>query len=67
MIYTQYDEADHLLETLIFTLNMILTSEGASRERISHSYGEAKALAASIPLGRNRCTAADHRVLQEVR
>ena len=50
MIYTQYDEADHLLETLVFTLDVIASSKAANRERISHSYSEAKAFAASIPL-----------------
>lgn len=50
MTYTQYDEAAHLLETLVWTLDVITASEGSGRERISHSYSEARAFAASIPL-----------------
>jgi len=43
------DETDHLLETLIFTLNVIVENTGVDRQRIAAAYSEAQALAASIP------------------
>lgn len=43
------DEANHLMETLVFTLNVIVESAGGDRQRIAAAYSEAQALAASIP------------------
>ncbi|WP_082555712.1 MULTISPECIES: hypothetical protein [unclassified Ensifer] len=42
-------ETDDLLETLVFTLGVILHSDPDNRRRISEAYIDAQALAAAIP------------------
>lgn len=44
------DETNHLLETLIFTLSVIIDSKAEDRQRISEAHFSAQTLAASIPL-----------------
>lgn len=44
------DEADDLLETLVFTFGVILDSDADRRGRISAAYASAQALVATIPL-----------------
>ncbi|MEY9828920.1 hypothetical protein ABIA25_000735 [Sinorhizobium fredii] len=49
-MFSADDETDHLLETLIFTLNVIVDSKSMGRQRISEAHLTAQTLAASIPL-----------------
>ena len=43
------DEAKHLMETIIFTLGVVLENNQASKQRIAHAYSQARELSASIP------------------
>jgi hypothetical protein len=43
------DEAKHLMETIIFTLGVILENNKAAKQRIADAYSEARELSASIP------------------
>ncbi|WP_426122468.1 hypothetical protein [Pararhizobium sp. PWRC1-1] len=49
-MFSADDETNHLLETLIFSLNVIVRSNPGDRQRISEAYFIAKTFAASIPL-----------------
>lgn len=44
------DETNHLTETLVFTLNVILEANPGDRHRIAKAYSSAQTLAASISL-----------------
>jgi len=46
---TQFDEARHLMSTLIFTLGVITESTDDARRQIAEAYSEARTFAASIP------------------
>jgi hypothetical protein len=45
------DETDHLTETLIFTLSVIIEAGPGDRHRIAKAYSRAQNLAESIPSG----------------
>lgn len=49
-MFSADDETNHLLETLIFTLNVIVGSNARDRLCISEAHFSAHTLAASIPL-----------------
>ncbi|WP_201271924.1 hypothetical protein [Sinorhizobium meliloti] len=49
-VRSEQDEANDLLETLVFTLGVIVDSDVSSRSRISEAHADAQALAASIPM-----------------
>lgn len=46
---TQFDEANDLMKTLIFTLGVITESTDAARQQIADAYNTAREFAAAIP------------------
>ncbi|RVH69181.1 hypothetical protein CN198_14030 [Sinorhizobium meliloti] len=49
-MFSPEDETNHLTETLIFTLNVIVEASPDDRHRIAEAFLSAQTLAASIPI-----------------
>lgn len=47
---TQFDETAHLLDTLVFTVGVIATSDPEDKQRIANAYQDARSLVATIGL-----------------